>query len=652
MRQAHSVCFVGHSGSGKTALAEAMLRAAGTTGDIALDRTPEEKSRKQSIDLSTAACTWQGKRLDLLVTPGLGEFVEEIYKGVEAADLVVLVVNAEKPVEVVTEQAWEIRRAAGRPAIVFVNMLDKPLADPDAALEAVRGSLDGTFVPLQFPVRNGSTFVGLVDVLTGTPTSAKVTLPDDVKDRVEELRAGLVEEAATFNDALLEKVLADEEPSQDEILTAVRTGMGSGRLVPVLWGSVTEGHGVRELLDAVLLLAPQGTDETETKLRVFSLALDPYLGRLAYAKVLSGEVRDGATLFNLGTKDKIQVRDVYAFSGAKLEKAGHAVAGSIAALAKLEGVELGTTLAADAAAAPEPPIPFPRPVFIRAMSAKSQAEEEKVSTALRDLVTTKATLTFQRDPVTKEGLVSGMGDVQLDVLAERLRNKYGVEVHYNVPKVPYRETIRKTASAMYRHKKQTGGHGQFGEVHLRIDPQPRGAGFEFADEIKGGVIPQQFIPGVEKGVREALEEGVLAGFPVVDVKAAVYYGTYHDVDSSELSFKIAARAAFKMAAEQAEPTLLEPIMALAVTAPDTFTGDIISDVTSRRGRILGMEAEGGRTTIRVEVPMAETVSYALDLKALTQGRATFQVSPARYDFVPAQLQERLLAQLRAAANEG
>jgi len=652
MRQAHSVCFVGHSGSGKTALAEAMLRAAGTSGDISLDRTPEEKNRKQSIDLSAAACSWKGKRIDLLVTPGLGEFVEEIHKGVEAADLVVLVVNAEKPVEVVTEQAWEIRRAAKRPALVFVNMLDKPLADPEAALEAVRTALEGKFVPLQFPIRDETTFAGLVDVLTGTPTAAKVALPDDVKDRVEELRAGLVEEAATFNDALLEKVLADEKPSQDEVLAALRTGMMSGSLVPVLWGSVAQGRGVHELLDAVLLLAPQETGATETKLRVFSLSLDPYLGRLAYVKVLSGEVRDGATLFNLATKDKFQVRDVYAFSGAKLEKAGHAPTGSIAALAKLEGVELGTTLAADPAAAPEPRIPFPRPVFIRAMTAKSQAEEEKVSTALRDLVTTKATLTFQRDPVTKEGLVSGMGDVQLDVLAERLRGKYGVEVRYNVPKVPYRETVRKTASAMYRHKKQTGGHGQFGEVHLRIDPQPRGAGFEFADEIKGGVIPQQFIPGVEKGVREALEEGVLAGFPVVDVKAAVYYGTYHEVDSSELSFKIAARTAFKMAAEQAEPTLLEPIMALAVTAPDTFTGDIISDITSRRGRILGMEAEGGRTTIRVEVPMAETVSYALDLKALTQGRATFQMSSARYDFVPAQLQERLLTQLRAVAHEG
>ncbi|MFH1609624.1 MAG: elongation factor G [Candidatus Bipolaricaulota bacterium] len=648
MRQAHSVCFVGHSGSGKTALAEAMLRAAGTAGDTALDRTPEEKNRKQSIDLSVGSCTWQGKKLDLIVTPGLGEFVEEIYKGVEAADLTVLVVNAEKPVEVVTEQAWDIRRAAGRPAVVFVNMLDKPLADPETALAAVRQALDGKFVPLQLPVREGDAFLGLVDVFTGTPTSGKLAVSEEAKARAEELRTELVEEAATFDDALLEKVLADAKLSRDEILAAVRAGMKAGRLVPVLWGSVQNGQGVQELLDAILFLAPDGADAAGTRLRVFSLALDPYLGKLAYVKVLAGEVRDGDTLFNLGTKDKLQVRDVYSFTGAKIEKAGHAVAGSIAALGKLEGLALGTTLASDAAAEAEPPIPFPKPVFVRAIAAKSQSDEEKVSTALRDLVVTKATLTFQRDAVTKEGLVAGMGDVQLDVLAERLRNKYGVEVQYRVPKVPYRETVRKSANAMYRHKKQTGGHGQFGEVHLRVDPLPRGSGFEFADEIKGGVIPHQFIPGVEKGVREALEEGVLAGYPVVDVKAAVYYGTYHDVDSSELSFKIASRTAFKLAAENAEPTLLEPIMSLAVTAPEGFTGDIISDLTSRRGRILGMEAESGRTIIRVEVPMAETLSYALDLKALTQGRATFQMEFVRYDHVPAQLQERTLAQLRAA----
>lgn len=647
MRQAHSVCFVGHSGSGKTALAEAILRAAGASGEVSLDRTPEEKSRRQSLDLSAASCTWGGKRVELLVTPGLGEFIEEIHKGVDAADLVVLVVNAEKPVEVVTEQAWEIRRARGRPALVFVNMLDKPLADPDAALEAIRGALDGRFLPLQVPVREGESLLGLVDVLTGNPTAGKAA-PDEAKARAEELRAELLEEAATFNDALLEKVLADEKPSREEVLAALRAGMAAGSLVPVLWGSATQGIGVRELLDTALLLAPDGDEGAGTLLRVFSLALDPYLGKLAYVKVLSGEVAEGMALVNLETKDKVQVRDVYIYSGAKLEKAGRAGTGAIAALGKLDGLSLGATLASDGSATPLPPIPFPKPVFIRAIAAKSQAEEEKVSSALRDIVATKATLAFHRDPVTKEGLLSGMGDVQLDVLAERLRNKYGVEVQYRVPKVPYRETIRKTASAMYRHKKQTGGHGQFGEVHLRIEPLPRGAGFEFVDEIKGGVIPQQFIPGVEKGVREAMEEGVLAGFPVVDVRAAVYYGTYHEVDSSELSFKIAARTAFKLAAEQAEPTLLEPIMALEVTTPDAFTGDIISDITSRRGRILGMEAGGGRTTIRIEVPMAETLSYALDLKALTQGRATFQMTFARYDYVPAQLQERLLPQLRAA----
>ncbi|MCX7750748.1 MAG: elongation factor G [Candidatus Bipolaricaulota bacterium] len=648
MRQAHSVCFVGHSGAGKTALAEAILRAAGISGEVSLDRTPEEKNRRQSLDLSAASCSWGGRRLDLLVTPGLGEFVEEIHKGVDAADLVVLVVNAEKPVEVVTEQAWEIRKAAGRPAIVFVNMLDKPLADPEAALAALRESLDGKFLPLYVPVRDGEALVGLVDVLTGTPTGGKFSPPQGAKARAEELRSELLEEAASFNDALLEKVLADEPPSREEILGALRAGMAAGPLVPVLWGSATQGIGVRELLDTVLLLAPEGEEKPGTLLRVFALALDPYLGKLAYVKVLAGEVGEGMALVNLETKDKVQVRDVYTYTGAKLEKTGRAGTGGIAALGKLDGLSLGTTLASDGTATPLPPIPFPKPVFIRAIAAKSQAEEEKVSSALREIAATKATLQFYRDPVTKEGLLAGMGDVQLDVLAERLRNKYGVEIQYRVPKVPYRETIRKTASAMYRHKKQTGGHGQFGEVHLRIEPLPRGAGFEFVDEIKGGVIPQQFIPGVEKGVREAMEEGVLAGFPVVDVRAAVYYGMYHEVDSSELSFKIAARTAFKLAAEQAEPTLLEPIMALEVTTPDAFTGDIISDITSRRGRILGMEAQGGRTTIRIEVPMAETLSYALDLKALTQGRATFQMTFSRYDYVPAQLQERLLPQLRAA----
>lgn len=643
MAKAYSFCLVGHSGAGKTALAEVALKEA-KAPEALFDRSPEEKNRRISIDLAVAACTWRDRKVTLLVTPGLGEFVEEIYKGLDAADLAVLVVNAEKPVEVVTEQAWEIvRRIYGRPALVFINMMDKPLADPEKALQELQSALSGKFVPLCFPIREGQTLKGLVDLVGGsgeTPSAAQAW------------RSALLEEVATFNDALLEKVLAEEPVTKEEVVSALRVGITSGEIVPVLFGSAATGVGVAELLDWTSLLAPEIADQGSSKLRCFSLSLDPYLGRLTFVRVLSGEVKEGDILYDLSTKNKVQLRDIYGFFGTKMEKVGRAEAGEIVALGKLEGIELGATLSASPEAEPLPPIPFPKPVFIRAVAPKSQADEEKMSTVLREFVSTKATLTYSRDPVTKEGLVSGMGDIHLDVLAERLKNRYGVEVTYRVPKVPYRETIRKTSIASYRHKKQTGGRGQFGEVHLRIEPLPRGAGFVFADETKGGVIPQEFIPGVEKGVRDAMEEGILAGFPMVDIKAVVFYGMYHEVDSSELSFRIAARQAFKLAAEKAEPALLEPIMLLTVTTPEAFTGDIISDLNGRRGRILGMESEGGRTKIRAEVPLAELLSYALDLKSMTQGRATFQMEFLRYDFVPAQLQERVLAQLRAAADAG
>lgn len=623
-------------------MAEAMLKAA-KAPEAAFDRSPEEKNRGISIDLALGACVWKERKATILVTPGLGEFVEEIHKGLDVADLAVLVVNAEKPVEVVTEQAWEIvRETYRRPAMVFVNMMDRPLADPAKVLQDLK-ALPGKFVPLYFPVRESGNLKGLVDLL-----ASDANLPPEAK----ELRALLLEEVASFDDALLEKFLAEEEMDREEIVKALRVGFLAGELVPILWGSAATGTGVPELLDWTSLLAPELPEGTDTKLRCFNLALDPYLGRLTYVRVLSGEIKEGDTLYDLTTKNRVQLRDIYGFFGTKMEKVGQASAGEIVALGKLEGINLGATLSTNPEAEPLPPIPFPKPVFIRAVAPKSQADEEKMSTVLREFVSTKATLTYARDPVTKEGIVSGMGDIHLNVLAEKLKNRYGVEVTYRLPKVPYRETIRKTATASYRHKKQTGGHGQFGEVHLRIEPLPRGAGFEFVDETKGGVIPQEFIPGVEKGVRDAMEEGFLAGFPMVDIKAVVFYGMYHEVDSSELSFRIAARQAFKLAAEKADPVLLEPIMLLTVITPEAFTGDIISDLNGRRGRILGMESEGGRTKIRAEVPLAEILSYALDLKSMTQGRATFQMEFLRYDYVPGQLQERVLAQLRSSGNGG
>ncbi len=642
MGKPYSVCLVGHSGSGKTALAEAMLKVA-KAPEAAFDRSPEEKNRGMTIDLALAVGTWEGRKATLLVTPGLAEFVEEIHKGLDVADLAVLVVNAEKPVEVVTEQAWEIVRSVyHRPALVFVNMMDKPLADPEKAVSEIKNALPGKFVPLYFPVREGGTFRELVDLLGGK----------ELPPAAAELRAHLLEEVAAYDDALLEKFLAEEEVGAEEVGSALRAGVVAGELVPMLFGSATAGIGVAELLQWTSRLAPELPENAGTTLRAFNLALDPYLGRLTYVRLLSGEIKEGDTLYELATKNRVQLRDIYGFFGTKMEKTGKAEAGEIVALGKIEGVPLGATLSAEPEATALPPIPFPKPVFIRAVTPKSQADEEKMSTVLRDLVGTKATFSYSRDPVTKEGLVSGMGDIHLDVLAERLRQRYGVEVTYRLPKVPYRETIRKTSTASYRHKKQTGGRGQFGEVHLRIEPLPRGAGFEFADETKGGVIPQEFIPGVEKGVRDALEEGFLAGFPMVDIKAAVFYGMYHEVDSSELSFRIAARQAFKLAAEKADPVLLEPVMLLTVATPEAFTGDIISDLNGRRGRILGMESEGGRTKIRAEVPLAEILSYALDLKSMTQGRATFQMEFLRYDYVPGQLQERVLAQLRTAAHGG
>ncbi len=649
MARTRNVCLVGHSGSGKTALATAILGKAGKNTEAAFDQTPEEKRRGYSIDLAIGSGKWKETSLNLLVTPGLGEFAEEIYKAAAAADLAVLVVNAEKPVEVVTEQSWTVLERMGLPCIVFVNMMDKPEVDPDRVLAQLREGLGGKFWPLQIPLQGNSGIEGLVPLIDGQPGQGKA--PADMEGRIKEMRAALLEEVATFDDSLVEKVLADEEITASEVSGALQRGVASRGLTPVLWGSVATGQGLDELMDHIVGLAPTVSPEGDALVQLFSMSLDPYLGRLAYGRIRAGSVSEGDALVNLRTREKLQVRDVLMFSGTKLEKARQGGAGDIVALAKLEDVQLGDTLSSDSDAEPLPEIPFPKPVFSRAVSPKAQADEEKLSTVMRDLATTKATLSFRRDPVTKEAIVSGMGDLQLDVISERLRNRYDVELEYRVPRIPYRETIRKEASAQYRHKKQTGGRGQFGEVHLRINPLARSEGFEFADETKGGVIPQQFIPGVEKGVREALVEGILAGYPVVDVRAAVYYGQYHPVDSSELSFKLAARNAFKQAAEQADPTLLEPIMQVAVSTPEAYTGDIISDLNSRRGRILGMGAEAGRTLIRAEIPLAEVTSYALDLKSLTQGRATYQMEFERYDYVPGHIQERVIAQAKAGGDE-
>lgn len=649
MGQARNICLLGHSGSGKTTLATSLLKKGGIKDPIAFDSSQEEKERGYSIDLGFGAYTQKGTTITLIDTPGGDEFIEEMVKAVPVADLSLIVVNGEKGVEVVTERAWELTGAAKLPTAVLINHLDKDVAF-DKVLSSLREHFEGKFVVLQLPIVEGGKFVGVVDVLAGKAVyfadKGKKDVPEALSPALEEHRGYLVEEISSIDDELMMKFLEEEDISPAELAAALGKGIAEGALVPVFCASGIEEKGIDLLMNAFLSLIPESKLDTSAPPRavVFNLSTDPYLGRLTYVRVLEGVLKEGAHVVELSSGNKVEIRDIYSFEGTKQKRVPEAQAGEIVAIGKLDGIPLGVTLAANGDAEPFPMPDFPKPVFSRAIIPKSQSDVEKMSSALKELGGTKATIHVERDPVTKELILWGMGDVHLSVFIERLKNRYNVSLETKQPDIPYKETIRKKATAKYRHKKQTGGRGQFGEVVLRIEPLPRGEGFKFVDEIKGAAIPGQYIPGVEKGVIEAMEEGNLAKYPVTDVLVAVFDGSFHPVDSSELAFKLAARNAFRLAYDQANPCLLEPVMALEVRVPDDFTGDIVSDLNGRRGRILGMEPSGRTTTIKAEVPLAELQSYALDLKSITQARGTFQMEFLKYQTVPANIQEKIVAQ--------
>jgi elongation factor G len=651
MGKARNISLVGHSGSGKTTLATALLKIGGIKEQIAFDASPEEKARGYSIDLGFGSCLVKGTRITLLDTPGGSEFVEEIYKAVPVCDLALLVVNGEKGVEVVTERAWELLGALKRPTLVFVNELDRENADFDTALSALAERLPsrGKFVPLQIPIKQGGSLVGVVDVLGSRAVyfadKGKKDIPPELESTLAERKNFLLEEVSSLDDELLMKFLEGGEIADSEVSTALAKGVAQGALIPVLCGSALEDKGVDLLMGALMSLAPApapGGDGAWSGI-VFNLANDPYLGRLAYVRLLAGTLKEGTTSYDLSSGGKVEIRDLYSFEGTKQKRVPQAEGGEIVAIGKAEHLALGVTLAAQPGAEPFRLPEFPKPIFSRTIVPKTQADVEKMSAALKEIVSTKATLAVEREPVTKEMLLWGMGDVHLAVVIDRLKNRYNVSLETRQPRIPYKETIQKTATAQYRHKKQTGGRGQFGEVFLRVEPRHSGEGFKFADEIKGASIPGQYIPGVEKGVVEALEEGILAKYPVTDILVAVYDGSFHPVDSSELAFKLAGRNAFRLAVEAASPCLLEPIMSLEVRTSEDHTGAIIGDLNGRRGRIHGMEPSTQGTKILAEVPLAEVQSYALDLKSLTQGRATFQMEFLKYQKVPANLQEKIVA---------
>jgi elongation factor G len=649
MGEVRTICLVGHSGSGKTALAKALIKEGGV--EAALDASPEAQSRGNSVDLGLG-CYQQGDaRLYLIDTPGFGEFIEEVYKGLWAAETALLVINGEKGVEVQTEKSWELISDAQKPALAFVNRMDLPNASYSKVISEVRETLGKQFAPVEWVIRDGGRWVGVIDLVEQKARyfgkGGLSDIPAALRDEAQAGREALLEGLAEVDDQLMMRFLEEQPISPDEVRIALHTGMVQRKVVPVLCGSATTGEGVKMLLQAIQTETPSfaETHPSASGLRalVFNAAADQYLGAMAFVKVLSGSLKEGTAFFNISRKAKERVRDLLRIQGGKAEKISEAGPGDLTVLTKLEGFSLGDVFADGENASPLEFVKFPQPIFSRSLVPVSQADEEKMSTALHELTVTKATLKVGRDDVTHEMVLSGMGDVQLAVMTARLKNRYGVSVQTNRPHVPYKETIMKAAEGQYKHKKQSGGRGQFAEVHLRVEPLPRGTGFEFVDEVRGGVIPNQFIPSVEKGVMEALPEGILAKYPVSDIRAAVFYGSFHPVDSSDIAFKIAAAQAFKLALQQASPALLEPVMKLTAWTPREFTGDLMSSLSGKRGRILGMQPDGRLERIEAEAPLAEVQDYALELKSITQGRATFQLEFLHYQPVTSpKLAEELL----------
>jgi len=647
MGQARNICLVGHSGCGKTTLAAALMAKAGLK-DLTFDSSQEEKDRGYTIDMTVGTFKVKDIAITLIDTPGGDEFVEEMYKGVPVADLTLIVLNAEKGVEVSTERAWEITGAAKRPTAILINQMDRENAKFDHALTSVREHFDGKFVPLQVPIREDGEFVGVVDLIDNEAVyfgnKNKKDIPADLVDFVEEARGILFEEVSSFDDELMMKFLEEEPITPHELATTLAHGLAAGELVPVLCSSATEGKGLDVLLHTITEAVEQKVGSTDAPVRavVFDLSSDPYLGRLAVLKILDGVMQEGKPLYDVTRGTKIDVRDIYAFEGTKQHRVPSAEAWQVVALGKADDVVLASTLGAEKGLEVYEMPAFPKPVYSRAITPKTQADVEKMSDALREIATTKATVIVGRDPVTKEMIMEGMGDIHLTLVIERMKNRYNVTLDTARPTIPYKETVRKMAEARYRHKKQSGGRGQFGEVELRVEPFEDG--YEFVNKIKGASIPGQYIPGVEKGVVEAMEEGNLAKFPVTNVSVTLFDGGYHPVDSSELAFKMAGRHAFRDAFDRANPCLLEPVMHVDVRVPEEFTGDIISDLNGRRGRILGMEPEGKATIVRAEAPLSEMQSYSLDLKSRTQGRATFQMAFSKYQPVPGNVQDKIIAQ--------
>ncbi len=679
-----SVVLAGHAGGGKTTLAEQLLFKAGAIPRLGrvddatahLDFEPEEQKRKESLSLAVGTFEYDGTRISLVDTPGYPDFVADMVEGFAAADGALFVVDASSPIESGLEQAVALGRSTGRAACFFINRADKENADPTAALDALRSTFGDKIAPLQIAIGAGEGFDGYVDLVHRKAfqwdgnTEIEIPIPDELADEVAKRRDQLLAAAAEADDDVLVKYLEGEEVSDPELEACLRKGVKESVLAPVLVGSAAKGIGLQALLDAFTRYLPSPADEAPAKaldksgatveipadengpllVRVFKTTADPFVGRLTYLRVLSGTLKSQAHVWNTTRDEDERIGQLLLLHGKEQEPIGELKAGEIGAVAKLAVTETGDTLGAKDKPLRLPPLEFPAPALVVAIEPVSKQDLDKMGPALARLLEEDPTVRLERTD-TGEQVLRTMGEAHTSVILERLKRKFGAAIATHTPKVPYKETIRGTTKVHGRYKKQTGGHGMFGDVWLELEPNPDG-GVEFAEKIVGGSVPKGFFPGVEKGIREAAAEGVLAGYPLSDFKATLYDGSFHTVDSNELSFKIAASMALKDGVQQAKPALLEPIMLVEIRVPEAYMGEVNRDLNGRRGRVLGMDSDGGMQIITAHVPQAELFSYATELRSLAQGRGSFSATLDHYEDVPTHLAEKVISEHRKTVEAG
>jgi elongation factor G len=685
-----NVVLVGHGHAGKTSLVSAMLYTAGATqrqgrvddGSATTDYDDEEISRKMSISTSLAYAEWGQTKINFVDTPGFNMFVHEAKMVLPVVDAALVVVDGVAGVEVVTERVWNYCEEYKTPRVIVASRMDRERADAERVLESLTRAFGRAVVPLELPIGKEKNLSGVVDLvnmkaytydLGGNGKGREGEIPANMKDAAQEAHERLVELVAEGDDALMEEFFDKGTIPVEHLIPALHNAIREDKLFPVLFASGLGNVSTDRLMDFIVDFTPAATehesitgevtsgngepparkesDSEPVSVYVFKTVSDPFAGRISYFKVFSGVLKNDSSLTNYSRSSQEKFAHISVMQGKTAVPVNELHAGDIGAVAKLKDTLTGDTLGDKSAPIQYPHVKLPEPAITFAIEPKSRADEDKLGPGIHKMLEEDAMLRFFRDAQTREFLIAGTGQQHIEVVVAKLKKRYHTEVVLKAPKVPYRETVRGRADVQGRHKKQTGGHGQYGDCKIKIEPLPRGSEFEFVNDIFGGAIPKNYIPAIEKGIKDAASRGYLAGFPMVDFRVVLYDGSYHDVDSNDMSFQMAGRIAFRKAMEQAKPTILEPIMHVEITVPDEFAGSIMGDLNARRGRIQGMDNKGGNTIVKAEVPMSEMLTYGVDLTAMTQGRGSFNMEMHHYDVVPGQLQEKIIEKAKAERGE-